>query len=110
MKMKKDKSNSRLREIVKILNKHKIVGGLTPLKLRLILEDLGPTYIKCGQILSLRTDLLPMEYCKELSLLRDNTSFNLSYEDIEKIIEDELNCKISDVSQLFPLNQLRLHR
>lgn len=97
MKMKKDKSNSRLREIVKILNKHKIVGGLTPLKLRLILEDLGPTYIKCGQILSLRTDLLPMEYCKELSLLRDNTSFNLSYEDIEKIIEEELNCKISDV-------------
>ena len=46
--------------------------------------------IKCGQVLSLRTDLLPMEYCKELSLLRDNTSFNLSYEDIETIFKKEI--------------------
>ena len=43
-----NKYGSRLREMTAVLRKHGITGGLTPEKLRLILEDLGPTYIKLG--------------------------------------------------------------
>ena len=41
-------------------------AGLSPEKLRAILEDLGPTYVKLGQIVSTRGDLMPEAYCAEL--------------------------------------------
>ena len=60
-------NNGRLREILAILAKHDIVRGLTPEKLRAIVEDLGPTFVKLGQILSMRRDMLPAAYCEELA-------------------------------------------
>ena len=50
--------------------KHGITRGVSPEKLRLILEDLGPTFIKLGQIMSLHSDILPKRYCDELMRLR----------------------------------------
>jgi len=50
-----------------------------PQRLRLALEELGPTYIKLGQLLSIRPDLLPAEYIAELEQLQNNVpafSFN----------------------------------
>ncbi len=40
-------------------------------RIRLVLEELGPTFVKFGQILSLRTDLIPVELANELSQLQD---------------------------------------
>ena len=54
--MKNEKSGSRLKEITAVLRKHELTRGITPEKLRLILEDLGPTFIKIGQIMSLHSD------------------------------------------------------
>ena len=53
----KESNGTRLREIISVIHKHQIARGVTPEKLRLILEDLGPTYIKLGQIMSMRSDI-----------------------------------------------------
>lgn len=45
----------RLKEMTGVLRKHNITRGVSPEKLRLILEDLGPTFIKLGQIMSMHS-------------------------------------------------------
>ena len=47
-------SVSRLKEMLGVLRQHDIMHGVNPEKLRLILEDMGPTYVKLGQIMSMR--------------------------------------------------------
>lgn len=64
----------RLREITCVLARRGLHKGLAPEKLRLILEDLGPTYIKLGQIMSMRSDMLPKAYCDELTKLRSDAA------------------------------------
>lgn len=64
----------RFNEIVGILRKHQLTQGLTPEKVLAIFEDLGPTYVKFGQILSMRSDILPKEYCKALEDLRTDVT------------------------------------
>ncbi len=57
-------------------------------RVRMALEELGPTFIKFGQILSTRPDLIPVEYIKELSKLQDQVS-PFSYEEVREIIRAE---------------------
>jgi len=58
------------------------------------LESLGPTFIKLGQILSTRADLLPTAYLDALSRLQDNVE-PFAYEDVEKTIREELGVRVS---------------
>ena len=89
--------SKRLEEIIGVIKKYQIVkNGLTPETLRKILEDLGPTFIKIGQIMSSRTDVLPKEYCEQLEMLRAEVK-PLSIEVIRGEIENELGKKIEDV-------------
>lgn len=68
----------------------KNVDKLTrPERIRLVLEELGPTFIKFGQILSTRTDLIPYNYIKELAKLQDDVP-SFSYEEVRGLIEKEL--------------------
>ena len=67
-------SPGRLAEIVRALRHAEIGKGLTPEKLVALLEELGPTFIKLGQILSERSDMLPQEYCNALKALRSSTT------------------------------------
>lgn len=62
----------RFAQIVSVLRKYDALKNMTPVKLRMILEDLGPTYVKLGQIMSSRTDLIPKEYAQELTKLRSS--------------------------------------
>ena len=79
--------NSRLREITAVLRRHNITRGVTPKKLREILEDLGPTFIKLGQIMSMHSDILPKRYCDELMLLRSEVT-PMPFEDVVSVIEE----------------------
>jgi ubiquinone biosynthesis protein len=59
-----------------------------PERVRMTLEELGPTFVKLGQILSTRPDLIPLEYVQELSKLQDNVPA-FSYDDAKAIIKSE---------------------
>ncbi len=61
---------------------------------------MGPTYIKLGQLLSTRPDLLPEAYLTALSDLQDNVS-KVSYDDVKKTIENELKTDIDKVFREF---------
>ncbi len=91
---------SRFREILDILKKHEIIKGLNPVKVRQIVEDLGPTYVKIGQIMSMRTDFLPKEYCEELEKLRSNVP-PMPYEEVVRVIERSYNRDLGDVFSSF---------
>ena len=60
-----------------------------PRRLRLICEDLGPTFVKLGQVLSTRTDLLPEPYTTELARLRDDVR-PFPFAEAEAILAEEL--------------------
>ena len=64
------------------------------------LKEMGPTYIKLGQLLSTRPDLLPDEYLDALSNLQDNVS-PVPFEEVKSIIEEELGTKISKAFNSF---------
>ncbi len=64
------------------------------------LEDLGPTFIKLGQLLSTRPDFLPMPYIKALNKLQDKVE-PISFEEVEKIVQEELGIRISKAFQEF---------
>ena len=66
---RRDRSH-RLREILSIVRRYDILHGLTPTSLRRMLEELGPTFVKAGQILSMRSEILPESFCRELARLR----------------------------------------
>lgn len=72
----------------------------TPEELVDDLKEMGPTYIKLGQLLSTRPDLLPDEYLNALANLQDNVS-PVPFEEVKKIIEEELGTKVSRAFKLF---------
>ncbi|MEW8955255.1 ABC1 kinase family protein [Clostridium sp.] len=63
--------------------------------LRKAFEELGPTFVKIGQILSTRSDLIPREYIDELRKLQDNVS-PISFEEIDEVFRDEFGKSIDE--------------
>ncbi|HEY9764879.1 MAG TPA: AarF/UbiB family protein, partial [Chroococcales cyanobacterium] len=62
-----------------------------PAVFRTILEELGPTYVKLGQILSTRADLIPPAYIEELAKLQEQVT-PCSWEEMEPVLLEEWNC------------------
>lgn len=58
------------------------------------LEDLGPTFIKLGQLLSTRADLLPLPYLEALSRLQDQIE-PIPFKQVEQIVSAEIGVRIS---------------
>lgn len=90
----------RLKDIIIILNKYNIVKDRSPRNLRLMIEELGPTFIKMGQILSSRNDLLSEEYTMELKKLRCSVN-PMDYTEVQEILLQEYACNINEVFASF---------
>lgn len=65
-------------------------------RLRMAFEELGPTFIKLGQILSTRPDLVPMDLVQELSKLQDHVP-PVSFGEVRTIVEEELQLPLEAV-------------
>lgn len=87
---------ARLREMTEVLKKHGITRGVSPEKLRLILEDLGPTFIKLGQIMSLHSDILPKRYCDELMRLRSEVA-PMPFAEVEEVLYEAYHCPWQEI-------------
>ncbi len=89
-------SAKRLREILGVFGRYNLLHGLSPEKLRLIFEDLGPTFIKLGQLLSMRPDMIPDAYCKELTRLRTEAR-PMEFSDVVQVLEGEYGEECGDI-------------
>lgn len=74
--------------------------GSRPEKMREAMDELGGVFVKLGQMLSLRYDILPAKYCDEFAKLQDNVK-PAKYSDIKKIIETELKKPINQIFKSF---------
>ncbi len=87
-------------QMVSRKRREKIESLSRAVRVRMALEDLGPTFIKMGQILSTRPDLLPREFIQELPKLQDEVpSFSLS--EINEIIVKELHKPVGQIFSHF---------
>ncbi len=89
----------RLREIFGILRKYDVVKGLTPQKFVSMLEDLGPTFVKAGQILSMRSEILPEPFCKELEKLRTDVE-PMTYDTVLEVLEHEYKKPVAELFEV----------
>ncbi|MBN1654809.1 MAG: AarF/ABC1/UbiB kinase family protein [Deltaproteobacteria bacterium] len=117
----------RLRQIVAVLVRHGFgelvlrsgLGTLVPGKLgsseksrantgkriRLVLEELGGSFVKLGQIISTRPDLIPQEIIEELKRLQDEVS-PLPFEELRAELEEQLGAPISEVFRDFDVTPM----
>lgn len=68
----------------------------TEVRMRMAFEELGPTFIKLGQVLSMRSDLIPEAFVTEFTKLQDNVQ-PLSYEIVKEIVERELGKPLTEL-------------
>jgi ubiquinone biosynthesis protein len=71
-------------------------GFPSPERIRKILEELGPSFIKLGQLMSTRADIFPAPYIEELRKLQDQVP-PVSFSEIQQVIEDELNLPLKSI-------------
>jgi ubiquinone biosynthesis protein len=69
-------------------------------RVRMAFEELGPTYIKLGQILSTRPDLVPVEFIHELSKLQDEVP-SFEFHAARRIVESELRMPLESIFESF---------
>ena len=87
---------SRVREIISIVRRYDIFHGLTPQSLRQMLEELGPTFVKAGQILSMRSEILPESFTRELAKLRTDVE-PMDRETVLQALRDEYDQPLEEL-------------
>ena len=76
-----------------------------PERLRMALEELGPTFIKLGQLLSTRPDFIPAEYLDELAKLQDSVP-PFSYEEVQQIFREECGRDPEEMFEYFDVHPM----
>lgn len=72
----------------------------SPARIRRMLEELGPSFIKLGQLMSVRADIFPVEYTEEFKKLQDSIP-PVPFSSIRDVIEAELGVRLSDIFSKF---------
>jgi predicted unusual protein kinase regulating ubiquinone biosynthesis (AarF/ABC1/UbiB family) len=80
-------------------------GAVAPEQLARDLEAMGPTFVKLGQVMSSRPDLLPEPYLHALARLQDDVQ-PFSYADVQAIVTDELGVALEDAFARFDAQPL----
>jgi len=75
-------------------------GFPSPRHIRLALEELGPSFIKLGQLMSTRADLFPPDYLEEFKKLQDSVP-PVPFPAIQKVIEEELKKPLAEIFKVF---------
>ena len=73
---------------------------LSPARLRQMLEELGPSFIKLGQLMSTRADVFPLAYIEELKKLQDQVP-PVAFEAIRKVVESEIGKPLDKIFYTF---------
>ena len=106
IKQRKDAKRSapdmkgRFNEIIGIIRKYDYNGGITPEIVVGIIQDLGPTFVKIGQIASQQAEYIPPEYCDALAKLRSSVA-PMDLETVHTQIEKHLGKPVSDLFASF---------
>ena len=97
----------RLLQILRVLARHKFLGALlgrshwpAPQEVRETIEELGLVFLKFGQVLAMRSDLLPPAYVNELALLHDQLPA-MDIEMVRATIEAELGWPVKQIFSTF---------
>lgn len=88
---RKPKDGSRLAEEIALSS-----GFPSPARIRLALEELGPSFVKLGQLMSTRADLFPPEYIDEFKKLQDQVP-PIPFQDVKSVVELELKRPIAEI-------------
>ncbi|GCF92946.1 ABC transporter [Enterococcus florum] len=95
---------ARLKQIVSIANKYKLVKNITqqthPELVREAFEELGPTFIKMGQMMSVRNDIFQLNFTKELRKLQDNVKTD-PFDKVKALVESELGFELGELFNFF---------
>jgi ubiquinone biosynthesis protein len=96
------RSTPRMWTILRVLRRHGLLGAIRgrrhwpdPVAVRTALEDLGVVFLKFGQVLAVRRDVLPDEYTRELERLHDALP-PLPFADVARVVERDLGGRLSD--------------
>jgi ubiquinone biosynthesis protein len=81
------------------------VGSQRGVHLREMLDELGPTFVKFGQLLSMRPDVLPPDIIAELRGLQDDVR-PFGYEDVERVVQEELELSIEQLFSEFDVTPI----
>ncbi|MDN6692265.1 MAG: AarF/UbiB family protein [Enterococcus sp.] len=102
--MREKSRAARLRQIVKIINRYSVVKNITqqknPEEVRKAFEELGPTFIKVGQMMSVRTDIFTLDFTKELRKLQDGVKTD-DFDLVKALVEKELDLPLTEVFEHF---------
>jgi ubiquinone biosynthesis protein len=83
--------------VAQLVRRRKVSG---PQRLRMLLEDVGGSFLKFGQVLSLQPDILPRAYCDALFDLLDRVP-SFSYRDVERTFVEDLGRRPSEIFDTF---------
>ncbi len=95
----------RIAEIFRVARKYEIWNNITPVRLRCALEELGPMFVKMGQILANRSEILSPRFCDELSCLRTEVE-PVPYRVVLECLESEYGQKLGEIFDAVDPNPL----